>query len=298
MGKERHPLKIDRSLFVDAARFVRFERALKRELPRYSERRRVCFTPDLPPPWYFARAIVSQWGAVATTSPSEADIIWSFDDATCTEGIDGSLNPGAVFLNNYCRDVSKSHVAKCFAEIFGYDLAVDPCEHEGPIVEKSEQNGAHDGRVVIGPTMAQPGRVYQRLVDNQVSGGLVEDLRTTIMGGWPVLVFRKRRSVAARFMNFNRHVCFQLASDVFTPEEISLLGRLCKRLGLDAGALDVLRDRRSGQLFVVDANKTDMGPPLALPLKEQIASTRIMAAALECFFRGDALQGFLVPSSW
>ena len=43
--------------------------------------------------------------------------------------------------------------------------------------------------------------------------------------------------------------------------------------------MDVLRDRTSGRIFIVDANKTDMGPPVALKLGSKLRGTRRMAKA-------------------
>jgi hypothetical protein len=54
-------------------------------------------------------------------------------------------------------------------------------------------------------------------------------------------------------------------------------------LGLDWGGLDVLRDRAEGRLYIVDANKTDMGPPTALPLADKLAATRLLARAFREF---------------
>ena len=43
--------------------------------------------------------------------------------------------------------------------------------------------------------------------------------------------------------------------------------------------VDVLRDRTTGKIFIVDANKTDMGPPIALQLGSKLRATRRMAKA-------------------
>ena len=45
-------------------------------------------------------------------------------------------------------------------------LALDPRAETGLVVEKSESNGVHDGRIVCCPRAALPSRVYQRLIDN------------------------------------------------------------------------------------------------------------------------------------
>ena len=56
---------------------------------------------------------------------------------------------------------------------------------------------------------------------------------------------------------------------------------------LDWGGLDVLRDRSEGRLYVVDVNKTDMGPPIAMALNDKITVTRKLAAAFLAYIQAD-----------
>ena len=164
-----------------------------------------------------------------------------------------------------------------FNEVFGYPLAVDPRRHHGPMVEKSEHNGAHDGRIVVGPLEPRPGLVYQRVVDNTRDDGRVEDLRCPTALGALDVVFRKRRPARARFANVNTEVVLTSAEDCFTAEERATLHAFVRAMRLDWGGLDVLRDRRDGRLYVVDVNKTDMGPPTALPLADKLAAVERLA---------------------
>ena len=48
---------------------------------------------------------------------------------------------------------------------------------------------------------------------------------------------------------------------------------------LDWGGLDILRERGTGRLYIVDVNKTDM-PPLALPFVDKMRASRKLGAAL------------------
>lgn len=48
----------------------------------------------------------------------------------------------------------------------------------------------------------------------------------------------------------------------------------------------MLRDRPTGKLYVVDVNKTDMGPPTALGLADQLRSVRILGKALRQYLTG------------
>jgi hypothetical protein len=152
------------------------------------------------------------------------------------------------------------------------------------MVDKSEINAAHDGRIVQGPIERVPGRSYQKLIDNQIDGGLVEDLRTCTVNGEPVLVFLKRRPLARRFANENVDVSWVRPEQVYTPAEIDLIRRFAQEIRLDWGGVDVLRNRKDGRIYIVDANKTDMGPPVALPLGQKLRATRLLARAFGTAF--------------
>ncbi len=182
-------------------------------------------------------------------------------------------------VNRACTDVSKRRVAAAFAEVFGYGLAVDPAAHQGPIVEKSDENHAHDGRVLDGPLAPEaidPDRVYQRLVD-ATDGEEVVDLRTPIYAGSIPVVIEKRRPIPRRFDNFQRNLRLHEPDAIFSDDERGRLLRFASLLGLEFGELDVLRDR-DGRLYVVDANNRPAGPAKELePGDKRRAFDRMVA---------------------
>lgn len=236
---------------------------------------RIWFAPDRPRPWYLV-GLAAQWiGVRYADGPENADAAFYFEDATRARPPHPSHDRA---FNFDCGDVSKSHVARVFEEVFGYPLALDPREGFGPCVEKGESNGAHDGRIVQRPTAPRPGKVYQRLVDN-VEGGEAIDLRTPFVDGKPVVVFLKRRPLATRFGIDNNSVALNAPEEVFSPDEIDRLCVFAHAMRLDWGGLDILRDRGSGRLYVVDVNKTDM-PPLALPFRDKVRSIALLGEAL------------------
>ena len=49
---------------------------------------------------------------------------------------------------------------------------------------------------------------------------------------------------------------------------------------LDWGGMDVLRDKGDGRIYVVDVNKTDMGPPIALSIADKSKSVAILTKQL------------------
>ena len=247
---------------------------------------KIWFAPDRPRPWYLIWSVLHAAGASIANSAEEADAIFFFDDRTNCDDV--SLPPGTHVINQNCASIAKSHVTKVFEDVFGYSLSVDPREWDGAMVMKSEKNGAHDGRIVQGPCEPVEGYVYQRVIDNRTERGLVEDLRCPTIGGRIPLVLPKRRRVEDRFSNSNTEVEIRETGSVLSMEEQEMLARFTREMGLDWGGLDVLRDRTDGRLYVVDVNKTDMGPPIAMSLDDKIRVTRRLA---------DAFLEYLVQST-
>ncbi len=248
---------------------------------------RVSFAPSAPAPWYLLWATCRAAGARFT--PVEAsDVVFYFEDATVGAPPRARVPAHARRVNFHCTDVSKSRVAAVFEEVFGYPLAVNPEHFQGPCVEKGEANGVHDGRVVQCPAPRRPGKTYQRLVDTIADDGLVEDIRCpTILGEIPV-AFIKRRPAATRFANANSQVRLVDPADVLRPAERARIAQFAAAMGLEWGGVDVLRDRRDGRLYIVDVNKTDMGPPTALNLLDQMRAALRLARAFRRAFGPDS----------
>lgn len=250
----------------------------------------IAFAPERARPWYLIWAVARAAGARLAKDVAHADVVMHFEDATYSPNDPpAKLKPGARLVNFRCTDVSKTRVTRACETAFGNRLAIDPAAHVGVAVEKSEINAAHDGRIVHCPTTALPGRVYQRVIDNRALDlNLVEDLRTCTIGGKPVCVFIKRREVTKRFLNTNTEVLLRAPEEVFSREEIGQISAFTREIGLDWGGIDVLRDRNDGRLYVVDANKTDMGPPIGLNLPDKLKATRMLAQAFREFVRDAA----------
>jgi len=246
-------------------------RRIRRDGPR------IWFGPDRPRPWYLIWPAAQLAGLRLASKPEEADIGFAFEDATSGAApVTGDL----PVLNAQCTDVSKTRVSEAFEAVSGRALNVIPEFWRGPMVIKSEANGVHDGRIVQGPCPAETGAVHQRLIDTETPDGCVEDLRCPTVDGEISTVFMKHRPLGRRFSNRNSVVRLVEPSAAFSEAERDLLRRFCRTMGLDWGGLDVLRDRRNGEIWVVDVNKTDMGPPSSLPLNEKMVAVRSLARDL------------------
>jgi hypothetical protein len=234
--------------------------------------------PQQIPPMYTIWKICMLLGLRITTKkqePCEISIFWE-DTTNSKPPID---IPG--LLNAKCTDIGKNIVEERFAEIFGYPLAINPAIYKGPYVTKARLNFAHNGRVLSG-TINEPDKnaVYQKLVDNRIDEGWqVIDIRTAIVGKQIPIVFVLYRSITDRFGTDSSSCELISPEEIFNPTEISLILTMAKAMGLDFGELDILRDAVDGRIYVVDVNKTPVGPPRTLTLSARHHAMRLVANA-------------------
>lgn len=241
---------------------------------------RIWFAPERPPPWYVAWSAMTLAGFDFARDEGEADLCFYFEDKT----VGSAPRTTLPVLNGACTDISKSRVARVFADAAGYALAIDPSRHAGIAVEKGEENGVHDGRLVACPMAAQAGRTYQLFVDCS-DGCVATDYRTTIVDRRPVYVLEKKKPADGRFSIHNDTVVFRETAEIFSAAEIALLVRFAEAMALDWAAVDVLRDRRDGRIYVVDVNKTDTGPAVDLDGRDRRRLKRALTAAFAAMVR-------------
>lgn len=247
----------------------RFRKAVQASKTAHGEPQFVLVHPDWPSKRasIMAYADALQW--VVTNRPSTPGLFdgatvlkLAFDDRTEKR----QAQPG--FWNGHCLDISKSTLDRHHHAAFGYGLSVDPTTHEGRMLEKSEGNAVHDGKEVEGPLSpneVQPGKVYQRIIDNRTESGLYEDLRVVVIQGEVPLVYRKRKSAEVRYTNETAEVDLAPSpKTVLSPAEIDQMASLSATMRAEFAELDVLRDRQDGRIYCVDLNPTPYGPPAGL----------------------------------
>lgn len=261
--------------FVWLVNAVRATRVVRGREPRA----RISFFPKKPRSFYAIWPVCQLADVKITDDPAEADLHFYFEDREFLTAQRDAPSDRPAF-NIGCFDIRKSVVARVFEETFGYSLAIDPSTHKGFAVEKSEGNGKHDGRIVECP-IAEPARdrVYQRLVDNTFDGRDHIDIRTPIVGGTIPFVYIKRRGSDVRFSNDNHRVDLADTNTLLSKREQEQIIEFARAMRLDFGGLDVLRDRNDGRIYIVDANKTDMGPPSALSAQNKLKAMRGLADA-------------------
>ncbi len=165
-------------------------------------------------------------------------------------------------LNLYSRDISKVKVDQVHLEVFGYNTFVDPLSYSGKIVQKNDVNAIHDGQILQGPlAKVEEGFIYQILINNKFKEDLVLDIRVPVVGKALDFVYLKYRDINERFKNTTVNTEVKSLSDILSAEEIKQINTFCKRMSLEYGELDVLRNRDDGKIYIVDVNNTPQGPP-------------------------------------
>ena len=265
----------DRMPFLERmGKEMRFRKAVRQSAQKHGQPQFVLVHPD----WPSKRASIMAYADAlgwAVTNRKETParfkgavrIQLAFDDRTEKR----QAQPG--MWNGQCLDISKSTLDRHHRDVFGYGLAVDPTAHAGPMLEKSEGNAVHDGREIQGPIdpiKVQPGKVYQRILDNRTDQGLYEDLRVVVIDGQLPVVYRKRKSQDVRYTNETAEVDLAKSPEsVLSEAEIAQILAISARMCAEFAELDVLRDRQDGRIHCVDLNPTPYGPPAGLPEPEK-----------------------------
>lgn len=262
-------------------------------LSRLKSPPKIWFMPDIPQARYMIRAAAVRGGIRLAGSEADADAVFFFEDETVSTAATCS-HPNT--FNFQCTDISKSHVAAVFAQVFGYELAVDPRRWRGQAVEKGEKNGAHDGRIVDCPCEPRAGKTYQRLVDTVREDGFAYDLRTHCVGNKPIIVWEKRRAPEDRFLPPNLAVATRAPEETISAGELKEISAFCVAMGADWCGLDILRGR-DGRIYIVDVNKTDTGPIIALPLSQKLKSTALLGEPLLEMITAEPRRGHQVRVS-
>lgn len=236
--------------------------------------------PRLPLPVYTIWGIAETLGLTLVAREQKHTLLW----LDLTEIKPHRLPAGdRKYINGRCVDINKTTIARVFEEVCGRALSVDPRDYTGLMVEKSETNGVHDGRIVDGP-LASPkkNQAYQRLINNlSEDGKFVEDLRAVVAGTKLPVVYRKHRVHTRRFESSSVRSEIHQANEVFSATEQQQLIAFAERIGMEFGELDVLRDREDAQIYIVDANKTSISPPISMTYEKRFEALTLTAKAFE-----------------
>jgi hypothetical protein len=98
-----------------------------------------------------------------------------------------------------------------------------------------------------------------------------------VIDGQIPLVIRRWRQAANWHAGTTRAELLR-AEEAYSAEEIRHLLAFSAAMQLEYGELDVLRDKHSGLIYVIDANRTPSGPPKILAPAVALDAAERMAA--------------------
>jgi hypothetical protein len=197
------------------------------------------------------------------------------------------LKIGHLILNDTAYDDDKRYVARQMQRVFGYSHGIDPLRYAGEGVVKSRANAKHDGRIIRFPITAEELReeaAYERLIDSTGDDGTICDIRLNVLAGSSPLAYLKYRPIATRFSNDNSYCELVRPLDVLSREELASCLRFALSIGMDFGEMDVLRDKTSKRIYIVDVTITPFGPPNHLPDLESERAMEILARSFAPIF--------------
>jgi len=192
------------------------------------------------------------------------------------------INKKKPVLNFGCKDISKTKIGLIFKNVFKYPLSINPKRYHGECVRKSDQNAKKDGRIIKCPVLKKEKEfIYEILIDSQNKKGFLVDMRVPIFKNKIPFVYLRFKSSKERFLDSkNPKVKIAETGKVFSKGEIEKIILFCKKLGLDYGELDVLRNKSNKKIYIVDANTTPFGPH-KLPRKITKQALEKLAKAFE-----------------
>ena len=239
--------------------------------------------PDLPSKRSVLHKVCRNLGWELTNQPRKnIRGIMRFEDATekslpLPQWIQAAQVP---ILNKDCLDIRKQTLERHHVIAFGYGMQIDPLEHTGLLVIKSDTNAQHDGRIVQGPltkSTVQDTHVYQRVIRNQDSTDRWLDLRVVWINGILPHLYLKFKHEDERFTNLTFSVKLAKVSDWLSQREVDQISKFMEQHHTDAAELDVLRDADDGRIYVVDINPTPWGPPELLDRTDAQTALKQMA---------------------
>jgi len=251
----------------------------------------LCF-PDLPSQNNVLYKICHLLGVEMTNKPQEVHDLAIFYSQSPQLDDHSALHVFANkndIINWRCRDISKEFVDQVHLEVFSYSLNVDPGSWVGPVVQKSNDNATHDGSILTGPIQSPIATmVYQRLIDNTSSDDFfVIDYRVPIYKMKIPFVYYKYRPITSRFSNKNSRVELHTSEDTFSQDELQKILLFCDKIGLDFGELDILRDQKTGKIYIVDVNPTPSGPPNHSTRRDYIYAIKTLSTCFKDSFLPD-----------
>lgn len=222
-------------------------------------------------------------------------LVWSWNQGSRvgrnpSEKIIQMLPKQKFVINGDCFDVSKRKVEDVFEKVFGYSLRIDPRRYDYKYVMKNNDNGCHDGKIMIRKISEQEYAefskkyVFEKLINNINPKNLKHTIDYRVpYYGYPSMVYISHIKKKHRFKQINVKTVVRKPLEVFSEEEVRKINSFCQLMGLDCGDLDIVRDFTEGRIYILDVNDCARITHRGYSRKEFRQSIRTQANSLQDF---------------
>ena len=206
--------------------------------------------------------VCEHFGIQITNNPQtvfDYAIYWCNKTNSMPDWIISQIAQKMNVININCVNVLKSRVDKIWEKSCGYSITINPEKYQYEYVRKSQlqyrshTGEVHDGIICDSPQKPDKKFVYQRLIDTSVDGGRFRTLRLPIFKkNIPCIIVKDSKD---RFKE--AHSVVEVEYDIFNyidGVELYNIRKFCRKIGLDYGELDILRDNETERIYVVDVN--------------------------------------------
>ncbi len=193
--------------------------------------------------------------------PFDAAVLWEDQTFLQVPQVLKEIAQYKPVINIGCIDISKRHVENTIYRLFGQTTFVDPINYKGKCICKPDGNAVRHGFVVDCPVdTIQKDWIYQRIIETRENGYQIEYRIPVILGEIPLVYVSQRDYPTSDIRLCKRHKLTPTpTNEVLSQQEISNILLFSREIGMDMGELDVMRCKHSGELYIIDANKTAAG---------------------------------------
>lgn len=256
----------------------------------YNKRKQISilFYPDEPRPFHEIYKLCHLLGYEKINDlNTRHDMAFNWQDVTFrTDDADlARLAKEIKVVNINCRDISKKRVDTVFKEVFGYNAVINPLTFSGYCLKKSDSN-AQDAEMVIRCPLKtiEENSVYQRLINNIVDKKFVQEIAAPFFAGSIPFAYMKYKLLDNRFDNCNLRIEITEFEKLVSQEEKEKIIIFCKKMRLDCGELEMIRDADDKRLYIIDINSTPIGPAGYISPSQRITALKKIAENFEKVF--------------
>lgn len=243
--------------------------------------KRVLFWPHQPrrvnKAFYALRDLSIEVVDDASKRTTDGGFFWSYRTRT-----EMPFDQFAFFESLYNKggvDVSKTRVERVWRRCGGRPVLIDPRRAIGTVVEKSDDQCARDASLKAAPVEPRDGYVYARYIDTRTQRNEYIDLRVALFGDVIPYVVKKYKRGALQEAT---RIAVTPPQKVFSESEIALILDFARAFDVQYAEFDVLRERATGNIYIVDVNNI-AGTAAALDTLSQVDRNLMWSLYLEHF---------------